>query len=284
MYLKRIAYLIITSLLIVSCEDDPDNSLTNAEIDLGIKTTLRVGMDTVISNISTNRGFMYDTHMQILLPHEGRVISELVDWYTQNANKYARFRDLNIDLNYYYQKTILSLNVAAGYTALNMDTLFKLQINKLLYPNGLLIVSNKIMDGDSTPITTCFKNATIDTLYKNCFNAIKHELSIDVVGSNTNSNMYWADLLNKYNLIADNSRQILLENAAVGGVLTDDKKEALRKFVSIPDTTILANYITSAALDKIYYKIGEVEKQIRLNPKSWNGKSNGLIIQRVFGQ
>ena len=97
-------------LLLVSCKKETDNGLTSTEIDLGIKTVLRIGTDSAMNAISVV-GFINDEHLKIALPNEGRIISEVVDWYSLNSKRYAQLRDLNINLKYYHQKSLLSFTL-----------------------------------------------------------------------------------------------------------------------------------------------------------------------------
>jgi hypothetical protein len=286
MFVKRILYAFLFLIFVVSCDDEIDNSLTNAEIDLGIKTVLNIGCDSVTINISQQNGFSKDSEIKVLLPAEGRRISELVGWYMQNASKYSNFQNLNIDLNYYYIQTLHSFNVAVGKTSTELNTLLKIQIHDFQYTNGLNVVTGKDKNGkpDSSAIVSSFKNARNDSIF-NIYNSLVYmKLKVSVLNSDTSSNLYWSVLLDKYNLIADKARQILLDDIAIGGGgLTDDKKVILRKFMPIPDDSInVSNYVTQAALDNIYIKIGEVEKTIRNKPELWLKKENGGIIQRVF--
>ena len=274
-------------MLIISCKKEIDNSLTETEIEQGVKTVLLIGTDSAVNLVSSENGFMQNKSMQIILPDEGRIIPGMVEWYMLNAEKYPRFQKLKIDLGYSYERTLLSLNMAAGRTVSEMDTLLKMQIRSFQYSNGLSLVIGKEKESDlvidSVAITNCFKRESSDSLYKSYYNSIIRELDKENAGSDTSCNIYWTILLDKFNLIADNARNILIEDSIVGGVLTNDKKTMLRRFVQLPDTTIIANYLTNSVLDRFFYKIGNIEKQIRQNPSFWDGKTNGGIIQRVFG-
>jgi hypothetical protein len=284
MNVKKVIYSALFFFFVVSCSKDDEGGLTNNEIDLGIKTVLTIGIDSSITSITVYDGFLYDKHLELLLPNEGRIISDVVDWYSLHSNKFAQFRDLNINLNYYHQKSIQSLRNAAKSTSKEIDTLLRAQVGTLKYTNGQSIINGVVKNKvDSNAILSCFQSYAADTLYRSYQPKIKVELTKPMVGTDSNSFAYWATLVDKYNLIAERARQILINDSVIGGgFLNDDEKLNLKKFVQLPDTTILDEYMSAAVFQGIYNKMGYIEKQIRINPVLWNGKSNGDILQKAF--
>jgi hypothetical protein len=244
-----IAIVLLTGLSFGACDllDDVDTGLSEAEIVEGLKTALTVGTDTSATTLNSTDGYYKDEIVKILLPPEGQVMYEYVD---------ALESYLGSD---YIENTVLRINRAAEDAASEAKPIFANAITDMTINDGMNILQGKSPDGakadfDSTAATAYLRVKTYDQLVGAYAPKIDHSLDQAIVG-NVSANDAWNECTYYYNTYVT-----LFNN--------ED-----------PIDVSLGEYATGKALDGLFFKIGEEEKEIRKDPYKWALD----ILNKVFG-
>ncbi len=214
--------------------------LTQTEITAGLKQALTVGVDSSVNQLANLNGYLNDAAVKILLPPEAEVL-------TRNISKLPGGQQL-------VDKVITNINQAASDAA------------KEATP--ILVNSIKSMSiSDAAGILTGGDNAATDYLKRTNYNALlalyqpKIESSLDkkLVGSYT-AQQSWDELTGNWNKLAGS---FIGQAAELETVETD-----------------LSEYLTRKALDGLFLKIAETEKDIRQDPAARVTD----LLKRVFGK
>jgi hypothetical protein len=212
---------------------------TQSEIVTGLKEALSVGADTAVSHLSSINGYYKDELVKILLPKEADVIID-------NINKIPGGDEL-------VDKVILSINRAAEDASKEAAPIFKSSITSMTISDAI-----GILKGADNAATEYLKKTTYNQLLNLYSPKIKISVDKDLVG-NVSTSEAWNNLTGSWNKFANSML------GKLGGY----------KSVNIN----LEDYLTRKALDGLFVKIAEQEKQIRKNPLA----RVTAILKKVFG-
>jgi len=252
--MKKTIYPIVFSLIltVTSCAEllqvanqvnnsvNSTQSISNADNISGLKNALNVGIDQAVQNLSIENGFYQDAALKILLPKEAQPIID------------------NIKLIPGGQKlvdnAVLSLNRSAEDAVKEATPIFVSAIKNMTI-------------GDAKEILFGNENAATEYLRKNTYSQLQSAFAPKIGNSlakplvaGISTNETWNTLSSAYNSVA---------NSGVGLI-------AGLKPVDIQ----LEDYVTQKALDALFVKITEEEKDIRQNPLARINE----ILKKVFGQ
>ena len=208
-----------------------------------------MGADTSVTVTSQLDGYYKDEVIKIFLPEEALVIQE-----------YASYLGLTTEV----ENFIKSMNRAAEDAADKASPIFTNAITSLTISDGWDILNGinpaetkKSTEFDSTAATNFLISTTYQSLYDAFQPDIQSSLDKDLI-SNVSTNELWLAITSAYNEAAF--------------LLGEDQVN-----------TDLDAYVTEKALDGLFYKVGEEEKEIRRDPLKWAETTVGDILNKVFG-
>ncbi|MGM0532465.1 MAG: DUF4197 domain-containing protein [Bacteroidota bacterium] len=252
--------LIIIAFLAASCEEmdslfkEKDTGLSEEEVVKGLKTALEVGSDTAVAVTSERNGYYRDEAIKIMLPPEADIIYEHKDD--------ALFQSLGLDQ--LIDDAVLSINRSAEDAASEASPILRDAITSLSISGGRDILNGK-NPADSNAQQEAFDSTAAanylkSTTYNDLFNAFKprfdESLKKELVGG-VSTKQIWNELTSTYNSVA-----------SVAGMETVD--------------TELETYVTEKALDGLFLKVANEEKEIRKDPTQWAGTLVEDILKKVF--
>ncbi|MCX6257550.1 MAG: DUF4197 domain-containing protein [Bacteroidia bacterium] len=240
--MKRISLFLTCALLAVifmSC-DKLSTGLTDTQIIEGLKSALTVGTDSSVATLSKVNGYYGDAVVKILLPPEADNIISYISYIPGGSQM--------------TEDVILRINRAAEDAASGAAPVFIDAVTNMTIADAY-----NILHGDDSAATHYLRQNTWTGLYQLYQPKIDNSLSKPLVGG-VSANDSWYSLTSAYN------NDVV--NTVVGQLagLT-------------PVTTDLSNYSTSKALDGLFVKIADKEKDIRHNPQD---RVND-ILKQVFG-
>jgi hypothetical protein len=245
--IKTIAF-IITLFTLNSCAEltqiaqsavNQNLPLTNTEIIAGLKEALLVGADSSITHLSAIDGYLRDQAVKILLPPEAKAI-------TDNLSKLPGGAKLVDDV-------IIRINRAAEDAAKGAKPIFVNSVREMTFADGL-----QILRGPENAATTYFKQKTSLQLAELYRPKVRESLNAKLIAG-ISTQQSWNELTSKWNKLAGTTV------GKIGGLKTVDVK--------------LEDYILQKALDGMFLKIEEREKDIRTNA---NARVTNLL-KKVFG-
>lgn len=213
--------------------------LTSSEVANGLKTALKLGADSSVARLSKTDGFFKDAALKILMPPEAKQIIEKIDMIPGGKKM--------------VDNVVLCLNRAAEDAAKEAKPILVNAITSMTIADAF-----SILNGADTSATHYLKQNTYSSL-KALF-APKIDASLGkplVAGVSTNA--AWNTLTGAWNKVA-----VSLPGKLAG--LT-------------PVKSSLTDYVTEKALQAVFVKVAQEEKNIRKEPFKWAID----IIQRVFG-
>ena len=218
---------------------DDEMPLTEQEVVKGLKEALRVSTDTAVSVVSALNGYHGDEIIKILLPPEADII-------VRNMNhpllKAIGITDMINDV-------ILRMNRAAENAAKQATPIFTNAVRNMTIQDAF-----SILKGSDTSATHYFRKKTHLQL-KNAFKPkIRNSLNKPLV-ANVSASKAWNTLTSGYNEVAN-----LVPGWNKVNVDLDE-------------------YVTGKALNGLFLKVAEQEKEIRTDPVA---RVND-ILRRVFG-
>jgi len=213
--------------------------LTNTEIIGGLKDALLVGTDSTVVHLSAIDGYLKDQAIKILLPPEAKTI-------TDNLSKLPGGSKLIDDV-------ILRINRAAEDAAKGAKPIFVNSVKEMTFTDAL-----QILKGPDNGATQYFKQKTSAQLGELYRPKIRESLNKNLVAG-VSTQQSWNELTVQWNKLAGSTI------GKIGGLKTVDVK--------------LEDYILQQALNGMFLKIAEREKDIRTNA---NARVTGLL-KRVFG-
>lgn len=213
--------------------------LTNAEIVSGLKDALLVGTDSSVNRLSVVDGYLKDQAAKILLPPEAKTI-------TDNLSKLPGGQKLVDDV-------IVRINRAAEDAAKGAKPIFVTSVKEMTFTDAL-----QILKGPDNAATSYFKQKTSAQLGELYRPKIRESLNKNLVAG-ISTQQSWNELTTQWNKIA---------GSAVGRI-------AGMKPVDVK----LEDYLLQKALDGLFLKIEEREKDIRTNA---NARVTAML-KRVFG-
>jgi len=213
--------------------------LSNAEIINGLKEALLVGADSSVKRLSAVDGYLKDQAVKILLPPEAKSIMD-------NLSKLPGGSKLVDDV-------IVRINRAAEDAAKGAKPIFVNSVREMTFADGF-----QILRGPDDAATTYFKQKTSVQLGELYRPKIRESLNKNLVAG-ISTQQSWNELTTNWNKLAGSTM------GKIAGFKTVNVK--------------LEDYILQKALDGLFLKIAEREKDIRTNASA--RVSN--ILKRVFG-
>lgn len=213
--------------------------LTNTEIVGGLKDALLVGTDSSVNRLSAIDGYLKDQAVKILLPPEAKTI-------TDHLSKLPGGTKLVDDV-------IVRINRAAEDAAKGVKPIFVNSVKEMTFTDAL-----QILKGQDNAATQYFKQKTSAQLGELYRPKIRESLNKGLIAG-ISPQQSWNELTTRWNKLAGSSI------GQIGGLKTVDVK--------------LEDYILQQALNGMFLKIEEREKDIRTNA---NARVTTLL-KRVFG-
>ena len=221
------------------------SAFTNAEAISAMKDALNEGIKSASANLSKKDGYFGNSALKILLPEEAQPILNTVSSIPGGQSL--------------VDDVVLRLNRSAEESAKEVTDIFAQAIKEMTVSDGI-----KIVKGNNTAATEYLKSKTYSKLVSLYKPKVSSALNKPLV-LNVSANKAWTNLTTSYN--------------TVGAVPNKVAKAAGQK-EPFPQVEVdLATYATEKALDGLFVKIAEKEKDIRKNPLNY--ASN--MIQKVFG-
>ena len=247
--MKKIKFIpLFLVILITGCAEltqiaqqtlNENKPLTTNEIIAGLKEALIVGTNKSADILGVTDGYYKDQMVKILLPPEADVI-------VNNLNKIPGGNQLVEDV-------LLRINRAAEDAALEAKPIFVNSIKSMTITDAV-----NILRGNDDAATEYLRKTTYNDLFELYRPKIKASVDKKLVGD-ISTGQSWDLLTGKWNTLA---------NSAVGQI-------AGFKTVEIS----LDDYLTQKALDGLFLKIAQEEKQIREDPAARVSD----LLKRVFG-
>ena len=213
--------------------------LTNTEIVNGLKDALLVGTDSAVTHLSAIDGYLKDLTIKILLPPEAKTI-------TDNLSKLPGGSKLVDDV-------IVRINRAAEDAAKGAKPIFVNSVKEMTFTDALTILK-----GPNNAATQYFRQKTAAQLGELYRPKIRESLNKNLVAG-ISTQQSWNELTVQWNKLAGSAI------GKFGGLKTVDVK--------------LEDYILQQALNGLFLKIAEREKDIRTNA---NARVTD-VLKRVFG-
>jgi hypothetical protein len=213
--------------------------LSNTEIVNGLKDALLVGTDSAVTHLSAIDGYLKDQAVKISLPPEAKSI-------TANLSKLPGGAKLVDDV-------IIRINRAAEDAAKDAKPIFVNSVKEMTFTDALTIFK-----GPNNAATQYFKQKTAAQLGELYRPKIRESLNKDLVAG-ISTQQSWNELTVQWNKLAGSAI------GKFGGIKTVDVK--------------LEDYILQQALNGMFLKIEEREKDIRTNA---NARVTD-VLKRVFG-
>jgi hypothetical protein len=214
--------------------------VTQTEIIAGLKQALSVGVDQSVAQLTPADGYLNDLALKILLPPEAEVI-------TKNLARLPGGQQM-ID------RVVTSINHAASDAAKEAAPIILNSIKSMTIQDAV-----GILKGEDYAATNYLKRTSYNALVNLYKPKIQNSLQEKLVG-NLTAQQSWDELTGKWNQIASSPVGQL---ASLQAVNTD-----------------LSAYLTQRALDGLFLKIGEAEKNIREDPAA----RVTPLLKRVFTQ
>lgn len=218
---------------------DTNAPLTQNEIVGGLKEALITGAEKSADLLGKTDGYYQDELVKILLPPEADVI-------VQNLNKIPGGDKMLEDV-------LLRINRAAEDAAKEAAPVFVNSIKSMTITDAM-----GILKGKDDAATQYLRSTTYNELFALYEPKIKASIDKELVGG-ISTGASWNALTSRWNTVAN----------SVAGKIAGLK----------PVQTELEDYLTQKALDGLFLKIANEEKQIRENPAA----RVSSLLKRVFG-
>lgn len=251
--ISLIAYLV----LFTSCDENGElvtpgqgDSLSSDTVAKGLKEALRVGTDSTVDVVAQINGYYEDEAIKLLLPPEGReVVGKLQNTATGREAYNAILKPIADDV-------VLSLNRSAEDAAPESRDILKNAIANMSVQDAY-----NILHGEDSAATHYMRVNTYDSLVGVYRPIVENSLNKPLVGGQS-ANQYWDTFVQEYNGILENPVY-----ATLSGLDPIENEE-------------LGGYATREALNGLFYKVKQEEKQIRQNPL----KRVTDILEKVFSE
>ncbi|MBD80783.1 MAG: hypothetical protein CL840_17845 [Crocinitomicaceae bacterium] len=277
--LRPFLYLLCFSIVSFSCtkdeESEPSTGIATSEIIEGLKSALRVGVDTATTKLSVADGYFKDQAVKLLLPHE--VSSSLEAFQSKSINVFglgsftgkqiytAGIPGLVNPLSSKEEDLILGINRAAESAAKEAGPIFFQAIVDMTITDA----NNILFGGVDTAASAYLNGKTRVELFGKFEPKIETALKSIKVGNSSVVDTY-EDYVKDYN-------DILNKKVPTG--LTSSATIASLMSINPVGATDLSSYSTNKGLDGLFVKIKEEEKKIRTNPLHRVTD----ILKKVFG-
>ena len=214
-------------------------NLSEEDIQKGLKEALQKGIEAAVKHVSVDNGYYRDQAIRILLPPEAQMI-------TNNISKIPHGDEL-ID------KCVKNINAAASDAAKDVTPIFIDAIKSMNINDA-----KNILLGEERAATDYFKNKT-DARIKGLIEPKINASMNKKIAGDCSAASSWSSLMTQWNKLAGSS---------IG-------KIAKLKTVD----TDITEYVTTKAMDGLFTKIGDQEKEIRSNVNAQTTE----LLRKVFG-
>ena len=214
--------------------------LTEGDVADGLKEALKVGTNNSVDLLSMENGFLGNEALKVLLPPEADII-------TENLSMISGGDKLVEDV-------VLRLNRAAEDAVTEAAPIFVSAITSMTITDAF-----NILKGSDNAATVYLKDKTFLQLKELFQPKVVNSLDKALIG-NVSTNESWSFLTDKYNNVA---------NSLVG---------SLAGLQSIDVS--LDEYVTLKALDGLFVKVADEEKEIREDPLA----RVTPLLKKVFGE
>lgn len=247
--MKKVLLIAAISLTVVSCAEllqvastlgSSALPVTEAENAAGLKSSLNFGIENAVNLLGVENGFMNDAILKIMLPPEAQTI-------VKNIKLIPGGEEL-------VNRAVLSLNRSAEDAVKEAIPIFKKSITSMSFSDVM-----GVLFGGENAATNYLKKTTYNELEAAFAPKVKASLGKPLV-ANFSTTQTWNSLTSTYNQVA----------SSPVGLVANLK----------PVNVNLENYVTQKALDALFVKVANEEKNIRVNPQA----RVTTLLQRVFGQ
>ncbi|MDB5106378.1 MAG: hypothetical protein JWP91_4067 [Fibrobacteres bacterium] len=314
------ATLVGAALLLGSCSLDDvlstssggSGSSMDDKVVLGLKTALKVGIDSSSGIASQLNGYFAHKVIKILLPEEAaqalataEEVAAMVEPFSSQLSAIKAVADFTpgtdknslasnmkasgtlltqiADLKGISDSVVKYMNRAAEYAAPRSVPIFKGAITGMTISDGLSLLNSS----DSTAATTYLNGKTFSPL------ATAYSPIVDSTLALVPLTQYWSSFRNGYNTVLANYQSLLAFQTswnanAVVSTVPSLQVNKLKPVANKPiETESLGGWTTDKALVGLFYLVGEEERDIRRDPY---GYVKGLaadaadILKEVFGE
>lgn len=255
-----IVLLALIGLSFWSCNEDGSPGVTDAEIIQGLKEALRVGTDSSAAIVSAMDGYYGDALIKILLPEEAANVYSEVKTPSSDVAKTLQTIGVLAEIESLFDDVILGINRSAEYAADSVAPIFWDAITSITIADG-----KEILYGADNAATVYLQGKTNDQI-KNLFKPILQGWLDKPLLKSTSTNDLWVNLTTTYNDAANLSSTLPL----VTPINPIPEESTTEEY--------LADHSTQKALDGLFLKVADEEKQIRENP--WERVTD--ILKKVF--
>jgi hypothetical protein len=295
---------------------DPNHGTSGMTLDekvvLGLKTALKVGIDSSAHVASQLNGYLTHKVIKILLPAEAdsalKAAEKLAAMVTPFASGLQGMQGI-VDLTLGLDKSsftnnltasnsllkditglkgigdsvVLYMNRAAEYAAPRSAPIFKDAIFSMSIADGLTLLNSR----DSSAATGYLNGKTFNPLI------LAYSPLVDSTLTLVPLTKYWADFRILYNSCLTRYNSMLAFQAAWNGNVVVSSVTALQVTALKPisykpiETASLGAWTTDRALTGLFYLVGEEEKDIRRDPFGYVkalSKDLADILGEVFGE
>jgi hypothetical protein len=311
--------ILISGLSLGSCtlDDlmlDPSNKTLSLDekVVLGLKTALKVGIDSSSTVASQLNGYLTHKVIKILLPEEAEqalATAEAVGAYVRpfkseleamesgvnlvmgSSDRNSFSSNLTASSNLLSQVTQLEgigdslikyMNRAAEMAAPRSVPIFKAAITDMTIGDGLSLLNSS----DSTAATAYLDGKTFSPL------SSAYSPMVDSTLTKVPLTRYWTDFRDGYNSVLANYQKLLaFQTSWNGNAFVQAGNFQVNRLKAVDnkpiETESLGKWTTDKALFGLFYLVGEEEKDIRRDPF---GYARGLaanvsdILKEVFGE
>lgn len=214
-------------------------NLSEDDIQKALKEALQKGIETAVSQVSVDNGYYRDQAIRILLPPEAQMI-------TSNISKLPHGDEL-------VDNCVKNINAAASDAAKDVTPIFIDAIKSMNIQDA-----KNILLGEERAATNYFKGKTDQRLRGLIEPKINNSMNKKIVGDCSAASS-WSSLMSQWNKLAGSS---------VGKIAG----------LKVVDTDI-TSYVTGKAMDGLFSKIGDQEKEIRSNVNAQTTE----LLRKVFG-
>jgi len=235
--------------------------LTEGEVASGLKQALSVGTDSAVKRLMSPNGFLADAAVRILLPDElQKAVAQLRS--TQEGEKIYQ----SVLKSLVEDSLVKCFNRAAEDAVVEATPIFKNAITSMTIADAF-----GILRGSDSSATIYLRNKTYHSLQNSFQPKVNVSLDRKLMGLYS-PNEVWSQFYDKFNYAADSYNLI-----AKGYNIFNSSKPL--PLVDKLQTASLSEYVTTKALDGVFVKIQDTEKDIRANPLARVTE----LLQRVFG-
>lgn len=230
-----------------------EDGLSEEEVVNGLKAALNIGTENAVNIVSNPDGYLGDQAIKILLPPE---LNQTIDKLRNAPGGEQIYRST---LSPVVEDLVIALNRSASDAARQAVPIFKDAITSMTIQDGWSILKGQYRNAGDISATTYFKDKTQTGLEELFQPKINTSLNKPLVG-NTSANTLYNTFVKAHNAVLKSPANILM------------KLEPIQD----PD---LASFVTRKAIEGLFLKIADQEKEIRDDPYKYANK----LIERVFG-